>query len=155
MFPVQTKRIERGFTSLIMPKGRSFRYNDGHMSLTGKKILAVDDDPFILDYVTRFLTAKGIQVITTTDPEGVLELAEKEKPHLIISDIAMPGMNGLSLLKLLKENAHTQNIPLVLLTSSSRLDDVNEGLSSGAEAYLRKPIDWDRDWPKLQTLLLQ
>lgn len=125
------------------------------MADLGKLILAVDDDPFILDYLTRFFTTKGCKVVSTTDPEGVLDLAEKEKPHLIISDIAMPGMDGLSLLKLLKENPHTQAIPLVLLTSSSRLDDVNEGLSSGAEAYLRKPIDWERDWPKLQTILLE
>lgn len=125
------------------------------MELSGKLVLAVDDDPFILDYVTRFLTGKGCQVVSTTDPESVLTLAEEKKPHLIISDIAMPGMDGLSLLKLLKENPHTQAIPLVLLTSSSRLDDVNEGLSNGAEAYLRKPVDWERDWPKLQTILLE
>ncbi len=117
--------------------------------------MAVDDDPFILDYVARFLTSKGVKVISTTDPEGVIGLAEKEKPNLIISDIAMPGMDGLTLIKALKATPTTQHIPLVLLTSSNRLDDVNEGIGSGAEAYLRKPVDWDRDWPKLRSILLE
>ncbi len=119
-----------------------------------KIILAVDDDPFILDYVSRFLKSKGCQVIATTDPENVMKLAVEQKPDLIISDLAMPGMDGMTLLKTLKDNPATGAIPLVLLTSSSRIDDVTEGLGSGAEAYLHKPLDWERDWPKLQEILL-
>jgi CheY-like chemotaxis protein len=94
-------------------------------------------------------------VITTTDPERVIDLAEQEHPRLIISDIAMPGLNGLSLLKQLKNNPATRDIPLILLTSSRDMNDVQEGLSSGAEAYLVKPIDWDLSWPKIQAILLR
>ena len=64
-----------------------------------KTILAVDDDPYILDVVSRYLTAKGFRMLTTTDPEMALEMAAKEQPHLVISDIAMPGMDGLTLVK--------------------------------------------------------
>jgi CheY-like chemotaxis protein len=125
------------------------------VNLSGKVVLAVDDDPFILDYVSRYLSAKGLKVISTTDPESVLALAEKEKPNLIISDIAMPGMDGLTLLKTLKSTPSTEHISLVLLTSSKRTDDMNDGIGSGAEAYLQKPLNWDRDWPKLQNILLE
>jgi len=87
-------------------------------------VLAVDDDPFILDTVVKNLTARGLKVLSTTDPETVIPLAAKEKPRLIISDIAMPGMDGLKLLKALKENPDTSDIPLILLTSSNSGDDV-------------------------------
>jgi CheY-like chemotaxis protein len=120
-----------------------------------KIIVAVDDDPYILDMVTRFLTAKGCRVVGTTDPENVVALAAAEKPNLIISDIAMPGIDGLTLLKQLKANPATRNIPLALLTSSNRIDDMTEGLDAGAAAYLQKPVDWETDWPKLQALLVQ
>ena len=120
-----------------------------------KIIVAVDDDPYILDMVARFLKSKGCRVVGTTDPENVVALAIAEKPHLIISDIAMPGIDGLTLLKQLKLNPETRHIPLVLLTSSSRMDDVQEGLSTGAEAFLHKPVEWERDWPKLQAILVR
>ena len=123
------------------------------MEHSTKSIIVVDDDPFIVELLTKFFDSKGFHVIGTTDPENVFAMAIAEKPHLILSDIAMPGMDGLSLLKLLKENPATQNIPLVLVTSSARLEDVQTGLSSGAAAYLMKPVDWDRDWPKLQAIL--
>ena len=118
-----------------------------------KTILAVDDDPFILDIVSRYLSAKGFRVLTTTDPESALAMATEELPQLVISDIAMPGMNGLTLLKHLKEGPVTRDIPIVLLTSSNRADDIHESFSTGAEAYLLKPVDWVRDWPKLQNSL--
>lgn len=118
-------------------------------------VLAVDDDPFILDTVAKYLTVRELRVVTTTDPEKVMDLAQQERPRLIISDIAMPGLNGLSLLKQLKENPATRDIPLILLTSSRDMNDVQEGLNSGAEAYLVKPIDWDSSWPKIQAILLR
>jgi CheY-like chemotaxis protein len=123
------------------------------MELAAKTILAVDDDPFMLELVTKFLVTKGIRVVGTTDPENVASMAVAEKPHMIISDIAMPGIDGLTLLKQLKDNPATRNIPFVLLTSSGRTDDINDGLSTGADAYLHKPVEWERDWPKLQAIL--
>src|SRR5476649_1741804 len=96
-----------------------------------KKILVVDDDPFILAVVQKFLQLKGFQVITTTDPEDAFHLAEKEKPCLLISDVAMPGLDGFTLLKSLKENPATKNIPLMLLTATDKISDVEKGFSVG------------------------
>lgn len=123
------------------------------MENTQKTILVVDDDPYIVDLLSRQLTAKGFRVIPTTDPETAYSLAEKERPNLIISDIAMPALDGFTLLKGLKNNKVTCDIPLVLLTGSDKMSDVEEGFSSGAQAYLLKPFDWDTAWPKLQPLL--
>ncbi|OGR90080.1 MAG: hypothetical protein A2992_02880 [Elusimicrobia bacterium RIFCSPLOWO2_01_FULL_59_12] len=118
-------------------------------------VLAVDDDAAILDLIGRNLTARGLRVITTTDPEKVPALAAQEKPRLILSDIAMPGLDGLTLLKTLKASPATRDIPLILLTSSRAAEDIEDGLNSGAEAYLVKPIDWESAWPKIQAILMR
>jgi len=123
------------------------------MEKTQKKILVVDDDPYIVDLLSRQLKAKGFNVLPTTDPETAYTLAEKERPDLIISDIAMPALDGFTLLKGLKNNKVTCQIPLVLLTGSDKMADVEQGFTSGAQAYLLKPFDWDSAWPKLQPLL--
>jgi DNA-binding response OmpR family regulator len=125
------------------------------MDNTQKTILVVDDDPYIVDLLTRQLKAKGFRVLATTDPETAFALAEKEKPDLIISDVAMPALDGFTLFRSLKENKVTAGIPLVLLTGSDRVSDVEKGFSSGARAYLLKPFDWETAWPKLQPLLQQ
>ena len=65
----------------------------------------------------------------------------------------MPGMDGFTLLRGLKGNKITQNIPLVLLTATDRITDVEKGFASGATAYVLKPIDWDRAWAKISPLL--
>src|SRR5271167_4471294 len=108
------------------------------METAQKTILLVDDDPFILDLVSRFLKDKGFRVLSTTDPEKAYALAEKEVPRLIISDIAMPGLDGFTLLQGFKNNTVTSNIPLVLLTGSDKLADIEKGYASGAQAYLLK-----------------
>lgn len=116
-------------------------------------ILVVDDDPFIVDVVARFLKSKGFRVTSTTDPEKAVTLAEAEIPQLIISDLAMPGMDGITLVQDFKANPKTENIPLVLLTGSDKIDDIEKGFAAGAALYLLKPIDWVTAWPKLQPLL--
>ncbi len=124
-------------------------------SLYTYKVLLVDDDTALLDVAARHLKAQGLNVIMTSDPEKVVALATQEQPRLIVSDIAMPGMDGLTLLKALKADPNTRDIPHILLTSSRDSQDIQEGLNSGAEAYLTKPIDWVLCWPKIQAILLR
>jgi len=76
-----------------------------------KTILAVDDDPFILLVVEKFLTTKGYKVVAMTDPEKAYFWAEKNKPDLVISDVAMPGVDGFTLIRNLKANEATKDIP--------------------------------------------
>jgi len=118
-----------------------------------KTILAVDDDPFILVVVEKFLSIKGFKIVTMTDPEKAYFWAEKNKPDLVISDVAMPGVDGFTLIRNLKTNKATQHIPSVMLTATDKVADVEKGFASGAKAYILKPIDWDRAWAKLQPLL--
>jgi PleD family two-component response regulator len=118
-----------------------------------KTILAVDDDPFILLVVEKFLTGKGFKVVSMTDPQKAYFWAEKNKPDLVISDVAMPGVDGFTLIRNLKANKATERITLVMLTASDKVSDVEKGFTSGARAYILKPINWDRAWAKLEPLL--
>ena len=119
----------------------------------GTTSLAVDDDPFILLVVEKFLTLKGYKVVGMTDPEKAYFWAEENKPDLVISDIAMPGIDGFTLIRNLRDNKLTKHIPLVMLTATDKVADVEKGFECGARAYILKPINWDRAWPKLQPLL--
>jgi DNA-binding response OmpR family regulator len=118
-----------------------------------KTILAVDDDPFILLVVEKFLTIKGYKVVGMTDPEKAYFWALKNLPDLVISDVAMPGVDGFTFIRNLRDSKEARNIPLVMLTATDKVSDVEKGFESGARAYILKPINWDRAWPKLQTFL--
>ena len=118
-----------------------------------KTVLVIDDDPYILLAVEKFLKIKELNVVTMEDPEKAFHWATSKRPDLIISDISMPGLDGFTLLKGLKDNKATCHIPLVLLTATDKGADVEKGFASGAVAYILKPIDWDRAWAKLEPLL--
>jgi len=118
-----------------------------------KTILAIDDDPFILLVVEKFLVSKGYKVVPMTDPEKAYFWAVKNKPDLVISDVAMPGVDGFTVIRNLRDNKSTAHIPLVMLTATDKVSDVEKGFESGAKAYILKPINWDRAWAKLQPLL--
>src|SRR5580765_5827939 len=107
-----------------------------------KTIMMVDEDPSIFLAVEKFLKTKGFWVMCMSDPEEAYHSAQKHKPDLIISDVAMPGLDGFTLLRGLQENKATQNIPLVLLTATDKVADVEKGFSVGALAYILNPIDW-------------
>jgi DNA-binding response OmpR family regulator len=118
-----------------------------------KTVMIVDDDPSILLIVEKFLKTKGCHVMCMIDPEEAYHSAQKHRPDLIISDVAMPGLDGFTLLKALKSNKATEKIPLVLLTATDKIADVERGFEVGARAYILKPIDWDRAWAKLEPFL--
>jgi len=123
------------------------------MENSAKTILVIDDDPYMLDVVVRNMKLKGFRVLSTTDAEKGFMLAETEKPDLIISDINMPAIDGLTLLKGFRSNKVTEKIPVIMLTASDRIADVEDGFTSGAQAYLLKPFDWETAWPKIEPLL--
>ena len=100
------------------------------MENTQKTILVVDDDPYMVDLLARQLKAKGFRVLQTTDPETAYSLAEKEQPNLIISDVAMPALDGFTLLKGLKNNKMTRGYSSrAPHRQRQNLSDVEEGFT--------------------------
>ncbi len=106
-----------------------------------KKILIVDDDLTIRELVSATLQI-GPYVLLTADggPEAV-EIAQQEKPALILLDIAMPGeYDGLEVCRRLKSNAQTQDIHIVMLTANWQPVDRTRSFEAGANDYIRKPF---------------
>ncbi|MGA9770646.1 MAG: response regulator [Blastocatellia bacterium] len=106
------------------------------ITLSGN-LLLINDNPVQLDAMSLILSFEGYSVLTADSAQAALELLERQSPDLIISDVVMPGMDGIELCRLIKSDAATAEIPL-LLVSGLRYDDASvlEGLQAGAEEYL-------------------
>ena len=103
------------------------------------KILLVDDDPLLVRMYQKKLENDGYEVGTADDGDIALNKVKEFKPDLILLDVMMPKVNGYEVLKSLKADKNTQNIPVIMLTNvGSSDDDVQKGLDLGAVAYLIK-----------------
>ncbi len=103
-----------------------------------KKILIVEDDEFLLSMYSTKFEIEGYEVVMASDGEMGVEKARKEKPGIILLDIMLPNMDGFDVLRKLKSNSETSAIPVILLTNLSQKQDVEQGLSLGADDYLVK-----------------
>lgn len=108
-----------------------------------KKILLADDHPDIRLICKTMLEDEYDVKIVSNGVEAMASV-EKEKPDLIILDIAMPEMDGLTALGKLKENAQTCLIPVILLTAKTKYEDVMEGYERQADYYISKPFTKER-----------
>jgi signal transduction histidine kinase/DNA-binding response OmpR family regulator len=104
-------------------------------------VLVIDDDPVIQELMKSFLTREGYRVTLAESGQAGLLRAREAKPDVITLDIAMPGMDGWSVLSALKNDPDLHEIPVVILTMA---DSKNLGYALGATEYLMKPIDRDR-----------
>jgi CheY-like chemotaxis protein len=104
-------------------------------------ILLVDDNPINLKLASEVLMAGGYDTVTAADAEHARELLNTLLPDLILMDIALPGMDGLSLTKLLKAEPRLCHVPIVALTAYAMRGDDLKALAAGCEGYISKPID--------------
>ncbi|WP_067586140.1 nitrogen regulation protein NR(I) [Endozoicomonas ascidiicola] len=105
------------------------------------KVWIVDDDQAIRWVLERALSSAGIETQVFDAPEKVLTALERDEPEVIVSDVRMPGMNGLDLLKAVHEKK--PDIPVIIMTAHSDLDSAVSSYQSGAFEYLPKPFDID------------
>jgi two-component system phosphate regulon response regulator PhoB len=105
-----------------------------------EKILVVDDEEDILHLVRFNLAREGYDIVCADSGEKGLEIAKSQNVDLILLDLMLPGMDGLSVAKRLKSDAQSSRIPIVMLTAKSEESDVVAGLEVGAEDYVTKPF---------------
>jgi DNA-binding response OmpR family regulator len=105
------------------------------MSTDGKRILLVEDDRFLRRACEASLRQRGFTVIAAIDGEEGLRLARSETPDLILLDLLMPKLPGLEVLRALKADPATKPIPVLVLSNSSREQDVSEVINLGAVDY--------------------
>jgi two-component system phosphate regulon response regulator PhoB len=103
-------------------------------------ILVVDDESDILDLLEYALSIEGFEVNSVSTGERAIELASKDPPDLMILDIMLPGMNGLEVLKYIRNEALTKNVPIIILSAKSEETDIVVGLELGACDYVTKPF---------------
>ena len=103
------------------------------------RILLVDDNQDMRDYLARLLDS-CYEVETVTDGMAALNAVQNNPPDLILSDVMMPGMDGFTLLRSLREQPQTQEIPIILLSARAGEESRIEGLEAGADDYLIKPF---------------
>jgi len=103
-------------------------------------ILVVEDEEDILELVRYNLAREGYEVFCATSGEDGLKTARSKLPDLIVLDLMLPGVDGLEVCKLLKNDSKTQHIPIVMLTARSEEADIVTGLELGADDYITKPF---------------
>lgn len=103
-------------------------------------VLIVEDDEEIRNYIAKEF-AENFHIMESSNGKEALELILKKVPDLVISDIMMPEMDGLTLCKKIKQNVNINHIPVILLTAKTREEDNLEGLNIGADAYIMKPFN--------------
>ena len=121
--------------------------------MSEKTILIVDDHG-ALRYILSFdLQKKGFKTITAGSGEKGIELAQQEKPDLILLDAMMPGIDGFETCRRLKGIEETRDIPVLMVTAKSQREDVLEGLQSGAVSYMVKPFKFEELYNKIVEII--
>lgn len=106
-------------------------------------LLYVDDDAVALDlFKAMMLKEGGYEVVTCASPEVALKLAKKCDPDCILLDWAMPEINGLTLLQLLRGEGKLRFTPIFMLTGRTKMEDAERALESGANGYFTKPLNF-------------
>lgn len=103
-----------------------------------KKILLVEDDPSVSLLYQKAFTFEGFEVITAFDGAGVYEQVLKNPPSIVLLDIILPTVNGLEVLRKLKSDQATQNIPVVMLSNLDSMKEIEEAVQLGANKYITK-----------------
>lgn len=104
-----------------------------------EKILIVDDDIDTLRLVGMMLERQGYQIVAASSGQIAVSLAKKESPDLILLDIMMPGLDGYNVARILRDDEETKDIPIIIFTAKSQMDDKLLGFEVGADDYLTKP----------------
>jgi two-component system alkaline phosphatase synthesis response regulator PhoP len=105
--------------------------------MAGKKVLVVDDDAKTVELVKLYLNRDGYRVITADNGNDALRLARENHPDLIVLDLMLPGMSGLEVCRVLREES---DVPIIMLTALTTDEDRLKGLELGADDYVTKPF---------------
>jgi len=105
-----------------------------------KKILYVEDEPFFASTISRSLVEAGFDVVTAVDGEEGLAKVQSEHPDLVLLDIILPKVEGKEVLRRIKADATTKDIPVIVLSNLSALDDEREVAAMGAAAFFVKAL---------------
>jgi two-component system OmpR family response regulator len=116
--------------------------------LKGIRILLVDDEPNILEFLEMGLLNEGFEVQTAQDGMAAVTLAKQFQPHIAILDVMMPGMDGFEVCRMIKK---TENVAIIMLTAKDEVEDRVKGLTIGADDYMAKPFSFEELLARIQA----
>lgn len=109
--------------------------------ITQKTILITDDEPINIKILNKILVANGHTTIVASNGEECIEKAKRCQPELILLDIMMPFMDGIEACKILKNDPHTRNIPIIFVTADTSSSVLKSAFEAGGTDYVRKPVN--------------
>lgn len=109
-----------------------------------KKIMVVDDSSAIRQTLMFSLKSQGYDVVEASDGVSALSLIRETAVGLLISDVNMPEMNGIELLKKIREDVVNRHTPVIMLTTESSMDLIEEAKKAGARAWIKKPFKFEQ-----------
>jgi len=112
--------------------------------LMKKVILVADDSPTIRKFVAFSLSVKGYEIIPVSDGMQALEKLPSGNIDLVITDLNMPNVDGYELIRSIRGNEELKELPIIILSSLSKNEEIEKGMESGANSYLVKPFDAKR-----------
>ncbi|MHB8531379.1 MAG: response regulator transcription factor [Solirubrobacteraceae bacterium] len=124
---------------------------NGHRHVCGS-VLVVDDEPTIADVVARYLRRAGYRVRTAGDGPDALRLVAEDRPDLLVLDLMLPGLNGLEVMRRVRDGEH-EPVAIILLTAKGEESDRVVGLRLGADDYMVKPFSPDELVARVDAVL--
>lgn len=109
--------------------------------MEGKTVLVIEDNELNMKLIAALLSISHFQILKAADAENGLQLARREHPDLILMDVQLPGMDGLSATRLIRDDDALKHIPVIALTSYAMQGDEEKAIAAGCTAYIPKPID--------------
>jgi len=119
-----------------------------------ERILVVEDDPSVRELIELTLHQAGYEVLSTADGKSSVDMAQQEKPDLVLMDVRLPVMDGYEACREITSNPVTKHIPVIFLSARGQIEEIRLGLSAGAVDYFVEPFSLDLLKKRIQELLI-
>ena len=116
-------------------------------------ILIIEDEPDISELIEYSLTQSGYNIIVSDNGEKGIEVTRKHSPDLILLDLMLPGINGIDVCRILKNDKDTSDVSIIMLTALGQEEDIIKGLETGADDYVTKPFSFPVLEARIQSVL--
>ena len=123
------------------------------MTAHKKRILIVDDSPTALMWQRLLLQLEQYETLTASDGAEGVRIAQRERPDLILLDVSMPNMDGFEACRALRAAPETRDIPILMITTHSEMENVLAGFEAGCNEYLTKPLERAEYLTKIRSYL--
>jgi CheY-like chemotaxis protein len=142
-----------GFFKRLLGSHAATGHREEPQAPLGSRMLVVDDSPTICAVLGKMLAQDGYAVIKAVDGETAIERARNEQPALIFLDVVMPGINGFAVLRALRHDPLTRDIPIVMISGNPQATEQFYLQRFGADDFMRKPFDRDDVYQRIGQLV--